>query len=118
MPDDITGLAVLQPTWVEGIWRLHYQSAKGNGTKFSSWIFIRDEKDNHLPDRMPDYYDGMNHIWKFRREGSRLHCHPSVNDIGNGFHNYLLKPIMPDTFIPDLVWLLKDDLPQLSSRVI
>jgi CheY-like chemotaxis protein len=38
--------------------------------------------------------------------------------IGNGFHNYLLKPIMPDTFIPDLVWLLKDDLPQLSSRVI
>lgn len=87
MPDEITGLAVLQPTWLKDVWRLHYTATKASGTRFQSWIFIRDDAHNHLPNEMPDWHQGSCVIWKFRRNGNRLECHPSVNDLGNGFHN-------------------------------
>ena len=32
-----------------------------------------------------------------------------------GFHNYLTKPLLPDTFVPQLLDLLIDDIPELKQ---
>lgn len=87
MPDEITGLSVLQPTWLPGVWRLWYLAKRDNGNTYQDWIFIRDETDNHLPDKMPKWAEGTYSIWKFRREGNRLHGYPSINDVSSKWHN-------------------------------
>ena len=87
MSDVIIGISVLQPIWITGIYRLWFDGQKSDGTKSQGWIFIRDAKTQGLPDKVPDYPDGCNTIWKFTRNGSRLDCTPSVNWISWGFHN-------------------------------
>jgi len=85
--DTIVGLSVLQPTWIDGIYRLWFTGLKGSGERSQGWIFIREASRNDLPAKMPDYPDGVNSIWKFTRGGTRLDCAPSVNWISWGFHN-------------------------------
>lgn len=88
MSDTITGISVLQPIWVPGIYRLWFTAQKADGTKAQGNIYIKDVSSKGLIDKMPDHDEGSNSIWKFTRCGSvLLSCFPSVNWISWGFHN-------------------------------
>lgn len=87
MTDTITGIAVLQPTWVPGIYRMTMTETRATGRSNANNIFIKDEAVPGLPEKFPGYPDGCNTIWKFKRRGNFLDCHPSVNDITGKFHN-------------------------------
>lgn len=88
MSDQIVGISVLQPIWIDGVYRLWFKAVKSSGEDNQGWIFIKDAASQGLPDRVPDYGDdSCNAIWKFARFGKRLDCHPSVNWISWGFHN-------------------------------
>lgn len=84
MNDTIIGVAVLQPIWVPGIYRLWFTAQKSVGTVNQGNIFIRDGS-LPGPDTVPNYPN--EHVWKFIRAGQKLNCSPSVNWISWGFHN-------------------------------
>ena len=87
--DTIIGLSVLQPTWIDGIYRLWFKAARHDGQFLQGWIFIKDGRAQGLPERMPDFPEGCNTIWKFTRldDGGNLACWPSVNWTSGNFHN-------------------------------
>lgn len=86
--DAIIGVSILQPIWVPGIYRLWFTAQKGSGEKNQGWVFIKDKASVGLPDRMPNYPDCHDFIWKFTRNGlTVLDCTPSVNWTSWGFHN-------------------------------
>jgi hypothetical protein len=87
MSDTIIGISVLQPIWIPGIYHLWFQARKADGTEAQGSIFIRDAAAVGLPDKMPDWPETSNTIWKFTRNGHRLDCFPSVNWISFEFHN-------------------------------
>lgn len=37
--------------------------------------------------------------------------------MATGFHNFLTKPLKPETFVQELLTLLKDDIPELAQSV-
>jgi len=78
---------VLQPTWVDGIYRLWFKAQKSTGEKAQGWIFCHESSRAGMPAKMPDYPDGVNSIWKFSKRGHQLDCQPSVYWISWGFHN-------------------------------
>lgn len=93
MSDEIIGISVLQPTWIEGIYRLWFDARKSGGEIAQGNIFMRDRRRADLPDKMPGWSEGTNTIWTFidrpiRQIGEGwLDCQPSVNWISWGFHN-------------------------------
>jgi hypothetical protein len=87
MPDLIIGISVLQPTWIDKVYRLWFQAQKADGAKNQGWIFAVDSTSASTLTKMPEYPDGCNSIWHFTRQGDTLNCSPSVNWISWGFHN-------------------------------
>jgi hypothetical protein len=93
MSDEIIGISVLQPTWIEGIYRLWFDGRKGDGAIAQGNIFIKDRRHPGLPNKIPGWSEEVNSIWTFidRPVGQigegYLDCQPSVNWVSWGFHN-------------------------------
>lgn len=112
MPDQVTGISVLQPTWVPGVYRLWVEETKATGQSCQSWIFIAEKGTPNIPAKFPGYSDGCNSLWWFVRNGKQLDCSPSINHVSWGFHNngawsteYVemvkpCKPYDPDVNVP------------------
>lgn len=87
MVDEITGISVLQPTWVNGIFRLWFYASRRDSRASQGWIFIQNQEALAGCDKMPGYPEGTNSIWNFKRRGDYLDVTPSVNWLSWDFHN-------------------------------
>lgn len=73
MPDEIVGLTVLQKTATDGIYHLWLRCKRDDGSTFETYLHMAEEATQNVPDRVDGYQ-----VWRFKRAGSSLNCHPSL----------------------------------------
>jgi hypothetical protein len=78
MADEIVSLSVLLPLW-DGLYQLYHTERKADGSEERGFILCAQEGVEIGARPYP--------VWRFRREGERLHVHPSVHNTLTGFHN-------------------------------
>ena len=90
MNDQITGISVLQPVSEHAGLYLMFFIAQGASSRSQSHVYFEDATKPYI--QQPNSPARPQHIWQFRRNGSRLDCSPSVRMLGEDgkpdiFHN-------------------------------
>jgi hypothetical protein len=103
MSDQVVGVALLMPETDDGEpGRLHFIGEDGAGKRFIDSVPIVSEGVyDQVKRSLSEAYQRDYQLWAYRIEGDTLHCRPSINMTGRGWHNSYNWSVKYRVYKPD-----------------